>query len=225
VRFQANTSNVGHAESPWLEIQSGSSIPFGTSIAAFINACLRNPSLGGHFSKVPRLRPTETNLDEMTDQQISNKVNTLEKTVEKADDRTLRLGEKLETLKDYVQTDLALKVATSEGRGGTILWILGIALPAYLGLFIAGGVQLYLLNGRAATLESNVLNIGKGVDALLPQEINNMAVTKAKETNRFAKNALRMLLQSWRCVKAKCVCSLVGPRRDRLETRLNASCG
>ena len=102
----------------------------------------------------------------MTDQQILNKVTSLEKTVEASDGRTLRLGEKTEKLKDSVQTDLFPRLARIEGRVDMLVWIVGIALTSYLGLFIAGGVQLYLLNGRLSGIETDIHQVRAAVDGI-----------------------------------------------------------
>ena len=104
--------------------------------------------------------------EEMSEQQILAKITQLEKTVDAADNRTRRLGDKFESLKDYIQKDLALKVATADGRSVVLMWFVGIALSVYMALIIGGGVQLYLLNGRLSAMERDVSHVAKGVDEL-----------------------------------------------------------
>ena len=100
--------------------------------------------------------------DPMTDQQILNKVNTLERTVQDADDRTLRLGEKVEKLKDSVQTDMNVRLVRVEERTSNIMWAVGIAAAA----IFAMAVQLFLMNGRVSGIDSDVRNIGGTVSAI-----------------------------------------------------------
>jgi hypothetical protein len=96
------------------------------------------------------------------DQQARGDITGLKKSVEDANDRTLRLGEKVQDLKDYIQTDLALKGAKIEGRSE----VMSVALSIYMALLIGGGIQLYLLNGRLSAIERDVSNISKGIDEL-----------------------------------------------------------
>jgi hypothetical protein len=112
--------------------------------------------------------------DEMADQQIKNDILALKKSVIDADNRTLRLGEKTESLKDYVQTDLGSRISKIEGRTEVMMWMVGIALPLYMALFIAGGVQLYLLNGRVSGMDRDLAHVTKTLDELnLKSTANN----------------------------------------------------
>ena len=109
---------------------------------------------------------------QMSDQKIKIDIAALKGFVEATDDRTLRLGEKIEQLKDYVQTDISSRLSKIEGRTEVLMWIVGIALSVYMALFIGGGVQVYLLNGRVSGIESDVRHIGGTVDAIRLKQIS-----------------------------------------------------
>jgi len=69
-------------------------------------------------------------------------------------------------LKDFVHTEIGPKVTRTEARVDMLVWIVGIALTMYMGIFIAGGIQLYLLNGRVGAMEQSISTISKGVGEL-----------------------------------------------------------
>lgn len=58
----------------------------------------------------------------MTDHNILARIVPLEKAVKDADDRSLRVGERIEELKDFVHTDINLRLATVEERTRNVLW-------------------------------------------------------------------------------------------------------
>lgn len=110
---------------------------------------------------------------QMSDQKIKIDIAALKGFVEATDGRTLRLGEKIEKLKDCVQTDISTRLSKIEGRTEVLMWIVGVTLSVYTALFIAGGVQLYLLNGRVSGLESDVRHIAGTVDAIRLKQLSN----------------------------------------------------
>ncbi len=53
------------------------------------------------------------------------------------------------------------------------MWAVGIVVPLYMGLLIAGGVQLYLLNGRVSGIGSSVDNINSTVNAMRLKQVSS----------------------------------------------------
>jgi hypothetical protein len=94
-------------------------------------------------------------VDDMSEQQIIGKLQDMKKDVEDANGRTLRLGERVEQLKDFVQTDVNVRLVRVEERTSNIRWAVGIGAAA----IIAMAVQLFLMNGRLSGIEQNVSEI------------------------------------------------------------------
>ena len=107
--------------------------------------------------------------DEMTDQNLLIKIGHLEKAVKDADDRSLRIGDRMEELKDFVHTDVNIRLATVEERTRNVLWMLGVVV----GIFLAIATQLYLVNGRLSGIERDV--------SRLLSSVSEMELKKASE--------------------------------------------
>jgi hypothetical protein len=125
----------------------------------------------------------------MTDQSTIAKVNALEKVVNDGDDRTRRVGERLEELRESVQTDINVRLATVEERTRNILWAAGIGAAALLAIC----TQLYSLNGRLTGIERDVAHIGSALADLqlkrASQNISNpKSVPEVKQVLADAKN-------------------------------------
>jgi hypothetical protein len=101
-------------------------------------------------------------IDTMSEQQLLGKIQEAQKAAEGADDRTLRLGEKFEKLKDLVHTDINIRLARVEERTSNVMWVVGVMAAA----IIATAVQLFLMNGRLSAIEQNVSGIRADVSGM-----------------------------------------------------------
>jgi len=138
----------------------------------------------------------------MTDQIILTKVGQLEKTVEDANDRTLRLGERVEELRDFVQKDVNVRLATVEERSRNILWALGIVIAVVSAI----GVQLVLMSSRLGGIEKDVSYLVKSVgelqikkaseDAGSPESIKQAQDVLADATKRNIKISKEVVAKS-----------------------------
>ncbi|MBZ5570783.1 MAG: hypothetical protein LAO09_02755 [Acidobacteriia bacterium] len=117
----------------------------------------------------------------MTDQQARNDVASLKKSLTESDDRTLRLGDKLEKLKDSAQ-EFSIRVARVEERTSMLLWAFGIGIAVLL----AFGTQLYLMNGRVFALDENVKQVAAGVSAIRLTQLS-AEPTKAENISQTQK--------------------------------------
>jgi hypothetical protein len=126
----------------------------------------------------------------MSEQQIYVKIQDVQRAVDDANDRTLRVGENVERLRDLVHTDVNVRLVRVDERSSNMMWAVGILAAVVLGAW----AQLLLMSGRLSGMERDVSYIAKGMDELRlkktaekPTDPDN--IKEAKEVLTHAKTA------------------------------------
>lgn len=101
-------------------------------------------------------------IEEMSEQQILGRIQDLQKDVEDTNDRTLRLGERTERLKDFVNTDVNVRLVRVDERTSNMMWAIAIMAAAIVGSWS----QLILMNGRLGGIERDVSRLLSSVGEL-----------------------------------------------------------
>jgi hypothetical protein len=101
-------------------------------------------------------------LSEMADEKIKREISDLKGSVEDANDRTLRLGNAVEDLKNFLYRDVNVRLAKVDERASLLLWVAGIAAAAV----IAAWIQLLMMNGRLSAIEQQVKDVNGSVQGI-----------------------------------------------------------
>lgn len=129
-------------------------------------------------------------LEEMADQQIKIDIAALKKSVADTDDRSRRLGENFESLRNSLHLDFNGRLSRVEERSQILLVVITIGVTAIL----ASVIQLYSLNGRLSGVESDVKNMSGTLGGLKLKQIGDNPtdpknIVEAKQILTQAKGA------------------------------------